>query len=100
MVYAKDADPENDMSIECSGIEEMDKYAKACREQGYKVVTKVKPETMIYRGGVDLDTGSIIIDELKIFKCPRCKCFMREKSADRDTCPVCKQAIEWGIDNG
>jgi hypothetical protein len=38
MVYAKDYDPENDIEIECDDIDDMNKYAEACRKQGYKEV--------------------------------------------------------------
>ena len=39
MVYAKGDIEENDITIECSDEKDMNHYAQACREQGYKEVT-------------------------------------------------------------
>lgn len=39
MVYAKGDIEENDITIECHDAEDMNHYAQACREQGYKEVT-------------------------------------------------------------
>lgn len=39
MVYAKGCIPENDIEIECFDVDDMNHYAQACREQGYKEVT-------------------------------------------------------------
>jgi glycyl-tRNA synthetase (class II) len=39
MVYAKGDIEENDITIECHDEEDMNHYAKACRDQGYKEVT-------------------------------------------------------------
>lgn len=97
MVYAKGADPENNMSIECSDIEDMDKYADACRGLGYEAVTKVEPVvTVVFKGGVDMDNGSVVITELKVAMCPRCKGFLNERAVYKDICSGCGQSIEWG----
>lgn len=43
MVYAKGDIEENDITIECFDEKDMNHYAQACREQGYKEVrTEVK----------------------------------------------------------
>ena len=96
MVYVTDVDPENNMSIECSGVEEMDKYAKACREQGYKVVTKVKPVVSEFVGGADASDGFTVNTRIKLLMCPRCNGFLNETTVHRGVCSGCGQLIEWG----
>jgi len=50
IVHAKDDVKENKMTIECHDEEEMNRYAKACRKQGYKeVTTEIKLKIKFYR---------------------------------------------------
>jgi ribosomal protein L40E len=85
MVHAEDDDPLNNISIECSDIEDMDNYANACREQGYKNVrTKVKPIAGIFTNMAD--------ESRTVPVCARCY----EPMLGRSTCPFCGQEIERG----
>lgn len=43
IVYANHIEPENNIRIECSDIEDMDKYKKECERQGYTVRTEATP---------------------------------------------------------
>ncbi|MHB8171252.1 MAG: hypothetical protein ACYDG6_06885 [Thermincolia bacterium] len=71
MVYAIDKDPANNISIECSDIDDMDKYANACKEQGYiEVRAKAKPvmENKITPiKGKHLDAMAHCSEEIKVF---------------------------------
>jgi hypothetical protein len=84
MVYAIDKDPFNNISIECSDIEDMDNYANACKEQGYiDVKTKAKPLVETCLNSVD--------NKYSMPMCPRCK----EPTYSKEYCPFCGQWIEW-----
>jgi len=52
LVYAKGHEKENDITIECHDEEDMNDYAQACREQGYKEVVAVVEE------GDDVDSNT------------------------------------------
>lgn len=83
-VYAIDEDESNNITIECSDIQDMDNYAKACIEQGYKeVYTKAKPYMETFHNSVG--------NPYKMPMCPRCK----EPTYSKDECPFCGQKIEW-----
>lgn len=85
VVYVEHDDPKNNMEIECSDIKDMDHYANACREQGYKnVKTKAKPKLETFHNSVD--------QKYTVPMCPRCG----EATYSKPACPFCKQEIEWG----
>jgi hypothetical protein len=87
MVYAEGDVPENDISIECNDIMDMDNYSNACRRQGYRNVrTKAKPIMEAFQNSVDR--------EYTMPMCPRCK----EPTYSEPACPFCNQEIEWGAD--
>lgn len=48
VVIAKDADPENDMVIECENAAEMIAYANNAEDQGYEVTTKIITKDSTY----------------------------------------------------
>ena len=84
MVYAIAEYEENNISIECSDIQDMDNYAKACVEQGYKeVYTKAKPFYEEFSNAMD--------NSYYMPMCPRC----HEPSYSLEKCPFCGQLIEW-----
>jgi len=84
MVYAIDEDSSNNISIECSDIDDMDKYANACKEQGYiEVRTKAKPVMETFYNSVD--------NVYKMPMCPRCS----EPTYSLAACAFCGQEFEW-----
>lgn len=66
MVYAKDYEPENDIKIECADIYEMNKYAEACRKQGYKEVCTEVESVISFRYGNE-KYYQLIVDDMIIY---------------------------------
>ena len=60
LVYAIDKEPENNIVLECADLSEMNRYANACKKQGYKVYTEV----------LTFDTRKDICEETK--PCSQC----------------------------